>query len=95
MRELAETGHDLDPELVKSGWKKARGIRSCLTTEMDILLLALSLEHPERPKIDYIWQLNKFFSKTISFGFISEWFKKRFPFFGLFCKANLIPLDKF
>jgi hypothetical protein len=38
MRALAETGHRLDPELVKSYWKKAGGIGSCLTTEMEIFL---------------------------------------------------------
>jgi hypothetical protein len=66
MQELAETGHVLDPELVKSCWKKARGIGSCLTTQMEIFLLDLCLEHPERPNIDYIQQLNKFFGKTVS-----------------------------
>jgi hypothetical protein len=95
MRELSETGHVLDPELVKSSGKKARGIKSCLTTEMEIFLLALHLEHPERPNVDYIRQLKEFYGKTVSSGFISEWFKKRFPFRGSFRKANLIPLDKF
>jgi hypothetical protein len=65
MYELAETGHVLDLELVKLSWKKAWGIGSCLTTEMEIFLLVLCLEHPERPNVDYIRQLNEFYSKTV------------------------------
>jgi hypothetical protein len=80
MGELSETGHVLDPELVKSSWKKAQGIRSCLTMEMEIFLLALHLEHPERPNIDCIRQLNKFYGKTVSSGFILEWLKTYFHF---------------
>jgi hypothetical protein len=41
MHELVEIGHVLDPELLKQLWNKARDIRSCLTTEMEIFLLAL------------------------------------------------------
>jgi hypothetical protein len=78
----------LDPELVKLSWKKAGGIGSFLTTKMGIFLLALCLEALERLNINYIWQLNEYYRKTISYGFISDWFKKRFPF-------HLIPLDKF
>jgi hypothetical protein len=66
--------------------------------EMEIFILALlwlELEHPERPNIDYIRQLSQLYGKTVSSGFISEWFKRRFPFRGLFRKANLIPMDKF
>jgi hypothetical protein len=96
MRELAETGHVLDPELVKLSWKKAVGAGSMLTTKMEIFLLALWLEAPERPNVNYIWQLNEYYRKTVSSGIISDWFKNRFPFRGLFWKANnLIPLDKF
>jgi hypothetical protein len=95
MKEISESGHVLDPQLVKSTWRKARGVGSCLTTEMEIFLLALRLEHPERPNIDYIRQLNQFYGRTVSSGFISDWFKNRFPFRGSFRKANLIPLDKF
>jgi hypothetical protein len=95
MLELAETGHVLDPELLKLSWKKAAGVGAMLTTEMEIFLLALRLEAPERPNIDYIRQLNEYYGKTLSSGFISDWFKKRFPFCGSFRKANLIPLDKF
>jgi hypothetical protein len=54
MHELVETGHVLDPQIIKSSWKKVRGIGGCLTTEMEIFLLSLCLEHPERPNIDYI-----------------------------------------
>jgi hypothetical protein len=79
MQELVETGHVLDPELVKSSWKKAWGIGSCLTTKMEIFLLALHLEHPERPNVDYIWQLNELYSKTVISGFI---LKKKFLFRG-------------
>jgi hypothetical protein len=43
MWELAETGHVLDPELVKFSWNKARGAGSFLTTKMEIFLLAF---HP-------------------------------------------------
>jgi hypothetical protein len=63
---------------------------------MEIFLLALWLvEAPERPNVDYIRQLNECYRKTVSSGFISDWFKNRFAFWGLFWKANLIPLDKF
>jgi hypothetical protein len=95
MRELAETGHVLDPDLLKLSWNKARGVGSFLTTEMEIFLLALRLEAPERPNIDYIRQLDEYYGMLVSSGFISTWFKKRFPFRGSFRKANLIPLDKF
>jgi hypothetical protein len=95
MKELAETGHVLDPEWIKQSWNKSRGIGSCLSTEEDIFLLSLRLEAPQRPNIDYIRQLEQYYGTTVSTGFITNWFKKKFPFPGSFRKANLIPLDKF
>jgi hypothetical protein len=85
-----------DPELVKLSWNTAQqGVGSFLMTKMEIFLLALCQEAPRRHNIDYIWQLDEYYRKTISSGFTSDWFKKQFPFCGLFWKANLIPLDKF
>jgi hypothetical protein len=75
MRELAETGHVLDPELMKLSWNKAQGVGSFLTTEMEIFLLALRLvEAPERPNINCIWQLNEYYGKLVSKGFISNFY---------------------
>ncbi len=95
IRELTETGHVLDPEELKLQWNKKIGIGAFLTTEEEIFLLSLRLESPERPNIDYIRQLEEYYGKVVSSGFISDWFKKRFPFRGSFRKPNLIPLDKF
>ena len=75
--------------------EQKKGIGAFLTTEEEIFLLSLRLEAPERPNIDYIHQLNEYYGKIVSSGFISDWFKKRFPFRGSFRKPNLIPLDKF
>jgi hypothetical protein len=62
--ELAEFCHALDLELLKQSWNKAQSIGSCLTTsKMEIFLLALQLKAPERPNIDYIWQLNEHYGK--------------------------------
>jgi hypothetical protein len=92
MQELAETtGHVLDPELVKLSWKKARDVKYFLTTKMEIFLLALCLEAPERPNIDYIQQLDEYYRKSVSSGFISNWSKKRFLFRGSFGRPTLSP----
>jgi hypothetical protein len=42
MQKLAETGHVLDPELVKLSWNKARGVGAFLMTKMEIFLLAFA-----------------------------------------------------
>jgi hypothetical protein len=62
---------------------------------MEIFLLALCLEAPERTNIDFIQQLNEHYGKLVSNGCITGWFKKRFPFRSSFRKANFIPLDNF
>jgi hypothetical protein len=95
IRELTETGHVVDPEILKQQWNKPRGIGALLSTEEEIFLLSLRLEAPERPNLDYIRQLDQYYGKLVSSNFISMWFKKRFPFRGSFRKPNLIPLDKF
>jgi hypothetical protein len=95
IRELTENGHVLDPESMKLSWNKARGVVASLSTEEEIFLLALRLEAPERPNLDYIRQLEEYYGKVVSTGFITMWFKKRFPFRGSFRKPNLIPMDKF
>ena len=95
IRELTESGNVLDPESMKLTWDKRRGVGAALSTEEEIFLLSLRLESPERPNIDYIRQLEEFYGKLVSTGFISTWFKRRFPFRGSFRKPNLIPLDKF
>ena len=95
IKELSNTGHVLDPQVLKLSWTKPRTIGYCLTTEEEIFLLSLRLEAPNRPNLSYIRELQEHYGKTVSTGFITDWFKKRFPFRGSFRKANLIPLDKF
>jgi hypothetical protein len=58
---------------------------------MEIFLLALQLEAPERPNMDYIWQLNEYYGFTVSSGFISNWFKKYFHFTVHFGRPTLSP----
>jgi hypothetical protein len=94
---LSETGEVLDPETLRKNKDNVIGAGGCLTTEEEIFFLFLLclLEAPERPNLDYIRQLELYYGKLVSSGFISTWFKKIFPFRGSFRKPNLIPLDKF
>jgi hypothetical protein len=53
------------------------GARACLNTKEEIFLLSLCLEAPERPNLDSICQLEHYYGKLVSTGFILTWFKKK------------------
>jgi hypothetical protein len=53
IRELSESGHVLDPEIMKQAWNKPRGIGALLSTEEEIFCGPYACEAPERPNLDY------------------------------------------
>jgi hypothetical protein len=71
-RELSETGHVLDPEIMNQAWNKPRGIGVLLSTEEEIFLLSLHLEAPKCPNMDYIRQLDQYYGKLVQTNFSSD-----------------------
>ena len=63
---------------MKLSWNKRREVGASLSIEEEVCLLVLRLEAPERPNLDYIRQLEEYYGKVVSTGFITVWFKKGF-----------------
>jgi hypothetical protein len=76
IKELSETGEVLDPEILRKNKDNVIGVGGCLTTEEEIFLLSLRLKAPECPNLDYIHQLDHYYRKLLSTGFISTRFVK-------------------
>jgi hypothetical protein len=93
--ELASTGQLADPDIAVAETDKRVGTGDFLTKEEVVFLLSLRAESPSRPNKDYAARLYETYGRHVSPQFISDWFKKGFPYKGSFRKPNLIPLDKF
>jgi hypothetical protein len=72
------------------------GIGINLTLEEEAFLLALRIECPNHPNMDYVAKLKDFYDHDISASStISVWFRKHYDYtVGTFKVPNLVPIDK-
>ena len=66
-----------------------------LTLDEEAFLMSLHAEDPSRPNQSYVVELKRAFGTDISTRFVTRWFQHRYEHNGNFCKAVMIPLDKF
>ena len=99
IEEFEENGFITDPDEVKmqkilEGENRAKVI-GVLSLLEEHFLLSLRAEDPTRPNQSYVTELNNAFGRTVTGKFITQWFKYRYDYKGIFKKSSNIPLDKF
>ena len=102
IREFELTGSILDPKeklILEKKKTKDQKIKDSVTgvlgTAEECFLLSLRAEDPSRPNDSYQLELLQEFGIWKSSKFISDWFRYRFEFPGVFRKSSFIPKDKF
>mgnify|MGYP002176993848 FL=1 len=82
--ELTNTGSLTDPEVTNSERIREKEKVLYLDPAEELFMLALRAEKPARASIDHVAQLYTFYGSLVLTTFISQFFKTRFHFNGLF-----------
>ena len=99
LQEFEKEGRIVDPKekewLRKYTCNKIDSVFWRLSLEEEAFLMSLHAQDPSRPNASYVDELKKEYGTVISENFVTQWFKSRYEYNGNFCKAIMVPTDKF
>ena len=94
MKDFFDTGGFKDPKKKMGEVADCRRVKTKISAEESLFILALRVENDRYPLMIYQSELLRTFRNYYNESIIDRFFKKMFDHAGKFKKANLVPLDK-